>query len=124
MFDFGSMLGNFISMPSFAPSAEAVRACPSCKTTYDEFKKTGFLGCDKCFDEFSEIIEATLAQIQPSTTHKGRLCGEAGEKIQKSNELSDLKEQLKRAVIDEKYEDAAILRDKIKKLEDEEGGRR
>ena len=122
MFDFGSILNDFISMPSFASAVGEVNACPVCRTTFDEFKKTGRLGCDKCFDEFKTVIESTLSQIQPSTVHKGKLSGAAGEKIQKQNELSEMKERLKRAVIDEKYEEAAVLRDKIKKLEEQQGG--
>lgn len=121
MFDFGNILNDFIAMPSFVPDTGAVRACPACGTLFDEFKKTGLLGCDKCFDEFENVIEATLAQIQPSTTHKGRLSGAVGQKIQKDNELSEMKERLKRAVLDEKYEEAAVLRDKIKQLEQKGG---
>lgn len=119
MFDLSSFFGDFLSMPSFAPSVTKVMACPECATTFDEFKRTGFVGCERCYDEFKDAIEATLEQIQPSTTHKGRLGGEAGAKIQKTNELDRLKEQLKRAILDEKYEDAAVLRDKIKKIEEE-----
>ena len=40
-----------------------------------------------------------------------------GEKIHRENELNEMKEQLKRAILDEKYEEAAVLRDKIKILE-------
>ena len=69
------------------------------------------------FKEFKSIIEITLSQIQPSTTHKGKLSGEMGEKIHRENELNEMKEQLKRAILDEKYEEAAVLRDKIKILE-------
>ena len=120
MFDFGNILNDFISMPSFHTSSGTKQACPACRTTFEEFKKTGLLGCDRCYDEFRSIIESTLSQIQPSTSHKGRLAGENGKKIQRKNELEDMKEQLKRAVIDERYEDAAIIRDKIKKLEEKE----
>ncbi len=119
-FDFSDMLNNFISIPSFLKPTSTVRSCKNCGTSFEEFKKTGLLGCEKCFDEFKNIIEATLAQIQPSTSHKGKLSGASGKKIQMKNELNDLKEQLKRAVIDEKYEDAAVLRDKIKALEEKE----
>ena len=62
MFDLSSFFGDFLSMPSFAPSVTKVMACPDCATTFDEFK---------------------------------------------------------RAILDEKYEDAAVLRDKIKKIEEE-----
>lgn len=116
IFDFGSILNDFISMPTLSHLSGEVRSCPVCKTTYDEFKKTGRLGCDRCYDEFKTIVESTLSQIQPSTVHKGKLSGAAGEKIRKKNELDELEEKLKRAILDEKYEDAAILRDKIKEI--------
>ena len=119
-FDFSDMFNNFISIPSFLKPSASVRSCQNCGTTFEEFKKTGLLGCDKCYDEFKNIIESTLAQIQPATSHKGKLSGESGKKIQFENELNELKEQLKRAIIDEKYEDAAVYRDKIKELEETE----
>lgn len=62
-----------------------------------------------------------LAKIQPSTVHKGKLSGADGKKIARDNTLKNLKEELKRAIIDEKYEQAAVLRDKIKELEAKEG---
>jgi len=119
--DFGSILNDFISLPSFGHKVGEVKACPVCKTTFAEFKKTGLLGCDRCYDEFKDIIESTLSQIQPSTVHKGKLSGAAGEKIQRRNELDEMKENLKRAILDERYEEAAVLRDKIKKLEQQGG---
>lgn len=119
--DFSSILNDFISLPSFTPHSGVIKACPVCKTTFDEFKKTGLLGCDRCYDEFKNAIEATLSQIQPSTVHKGKLSGAAGEKIRQQNELDEMKERLKRAILDEKYEEAAVLRDKIKNLEQQGG---
>ena len=53
--------------------------------------------------------------------HKGKLSGADGKKIARDNTLKNLKEELKRAIIDEKYEQAAVLRDKIKELETKEG---
>ena len=122
LFDIGSILNDFISVPAAHVSAKSVARCPSCNTSYDEFRRSGLLGCDKCYDAFGAVIENTLARIQPSTVHKGSLMGEAGEKIQKENELSELKNELKKAIIEERYEDAAILRDKIKKAEEKENG--
>ncbi len=117
MFDFSSILSDFLSLPSFAQASIGTSRCPSCSTTLDEFRKTGLLGCDRCYDEFENIVESTLSSIQPSTVHKGRIAGKNGKKIQKKNELDEMKEQLKRAILDEKYEEAAVLRDKIKEAE-------
>jgi len=122
LFDIGSILNDFISIPNPKTTSKEVRRCPVCSTSYDEFRSTGLLGCDKCFESFSNIIESSLSQIQPSTTHKGSLRSEDGEKIRKENYLSELKDNLKKAIIDERYEDAAVIRDKIKKLEEEANG--
>ena len=122
LFDIGSILNDFISGSSSHGATKTVARCPVCSTSYDEFRRSGLLGCDKCYDTFGSVIESTLARIQPSTTHKGSLMGEAGEKINKENELSALKTELQKAIIEERYEDAAVLRDKIKKAEEDENG--
>ena len=122
VFDIGSLLNAFISIPMAHGSSKSAVSCEGCNTTYDEFRRTGLLGCDKCYETFGSIIESTLSQIQPSTVHKGSLSGEEGAKIRKENELSTLKDELKKAIIDERYEDAAVLRDKIKRMEEKDNG--
>ena len=97
-------------------------SCDRCGTTFAEFKKTGFAGCDKCYEVFEKDVESILSKIQPSTTHKGKIAGPKGEEIQRANEIKDLKEKLRLAVMDERYEDAAKLRDSIKALEEKKGG--
>lgn len=121
-FDIGSILNDFISVPKMNTASKVSPSCEACGTTYDEFRRSGLLGCDRCYDSFGNIIESSLSQIQPSTTHKGTLGGEAGKKIERQNEIAALKEDLKKAIIDERYEDAASLRDKIKEMEEKENG--
>lgn len=122
IFDIGSILNDFISIPAVHSAAKSSHSCPECGTSYEEFKRTGLMGCTACYDAFASVVEASLARIQPSTTHKGSLSGEAGEKINKENELNTLKNDLKKAIIDERYEEAAVLRDKIRKMEERENG--
>ncbi len=122
VFDIGSILNDFISVPHSSAPKRSEEICPVCRTSYDEFRRSGLLGCDRCYDTFGDIIENSLSRIQPSTTHKGTLGGKEGEKILKKNELDELKDNLKKAIIDERYEDAAVIRDKIRKLEEKENG--
>lgn len=119
-FGFGSILGDFLSSPKAGIKTSTAYKCPSCSTSLDTVSRTGFLGCDKCYEAFSGTIEAMLSKIQPSTTHKGKFGGADGKKIERDNTVKNLKEELKRAVIDENYEQAAILRDKIKEYESRE----
>lgn len=120
LFNLGSILGDFLSIPKTSAASQSTLICPSCSTTFDSVRRTGFLGCDKCYDTFAGPIEAMVAKIQPSTVHKGKLSGADGKKIERENTLRNLKEELKRAVIDENYEHAAVLRDKIKEFEAKE----
>ena len=119
-FNFTNFFGDFFSVPKFASGASPVAACPQCGTSFDTVRKTGFVGCDKCYDVFVNAIDTMLSKLQPSTVHKGRLSGADGKKIEREKNIKALKDELKRAIIDEKYEQAAILRDQIKELEEKE----
>lgn len=113
--------GDLFSLPHFIHTPKESLVCPNCKTSFDSIKRTGFLGCDKCYDSFTKSIDVILSKIQPSTVHKGKLNGSEGKKIERDNTLKNLKEELQRAILDENYEHAAVVRDKIKALENEEG---
>lgn len=113
-FAFPSFLGGFFSSPK---AIQTPLSCPECGTAFDTVRHTGYLGCDKCYEAFSKSIEMMLSKMQPSTVHKGKLSGADGKKIERDNTLKNLKEDLKRAIIEENYENAAVLRDKIKELE-------
>ena len=68
-----------------------------------------------------------MREIQGSNKHEGRLGkskntnSEVAEKLtrkkEENNELENLKEELKKAIKEERYEDAAKLRDEIAKKE-------
>lgn len=116
-FSHNNFLGDFFSLPSFHGTAAETASCPVCKTAYRDIRRSGYVGCDKCYESFAETIDSMLAKIQPSTVHKGKLSGAEGKKIERENTLKNLKEELSRAIIDEKYEQAAVIRDKIRELE-------
>ena len=118
-FGFGNLLGDFLNMSKPAMMGAQSLSCKKCGTSYNDFMHGGLLGCEDCYDVFKQAVEGILNDIQPSSTHIGKIGGKKGEKITRKNELDSLKEDLKRAVIDERYEDAAKIRDKIKKCEKE-----
>ncbi len=121
-FGFSDILSEFFGLGSPNTATALKKICSNCNTGIDEFLKSGIAGCEKCYDEFSEAVEKILSDIQPSATHSGSISGEKGEKISKKNKLETLKEDLKRAVIEERYEDAAKIRDEIKLEEDKAKG--
>jgi len=93
--------------------------CAFCGLTFDDFKKTGRLGCADCFKAFSVPLGDLLKRIHGSQQHFGKTPKpiKKSKKSVSKNSLEDLKIQLKEAVKNEAYEQAAKIRDKIKRLE-------
>lgn len=101
--------------------------CNNCGMTYEEFLKDGKFGCSNCYNTFSEKIEPILKRIHGNTNYKGRKCNDNKEKLEVNNKnkekikteskTENLQEDLKKAIKEERYEDAAKIRDKIKKEE-------
>ncbi len=94
-----------------APSAH----CPYCDYTWEDFKRTGFLGCDRCYSSFYDQIKQVLKQIHGSTKHIGFHPRQETVDLLDQN-LSFLEWAMQAALVKEDYEKAAELRDKIRSL--------
>lgn len=124
---FGELLNEYDS--SFMPLLQKPNQlkCDKCNMTYNEFMELGKFGCDHCYDAFSSRIDTILKRIQGSNRYTGKkaeLNEEMPKEIVKEEKVNskeqtiqELKQELKRLVQEEKYEEAARVRDEIKKLE-------
>lgn len=92
-------------------------ACPKCGFTQVDFKKSGRLGCPACYDTFRLGLEPLLRNMHRGTHHKGKIPARFQDATELRNRLESLEDALKRAVLDEDYEEAATLRDRIRELE-------
>jgi protein arginine kinase activator len=136
---FGGFFDDYNQTPTMLDGISKVKQlkCNKCGMTYDEFANTGKFGCDNCYTVFAKRLDGVLKNIQGDTIHIGR----KGKKISlnRNNEdkknnsevdfkknseskLQELKEKLNNAIKEERYEDAAKLRDEIKKQEKQKGG--
>ncbi len=91
--------------------------CDSCGMDYFRFKKTGRLGCPKCYSAFNNELLPIVRRIQKGAQHTGKIPKRTGSKLRIHREIEDLKAQLKAAVEKEAFEEAARLRDRIRELE-------
>lgn len=98
--------------------------CPHCGYQLSTFRQNGRLGCTQCYDAFKTSLEPLISSIHGNVRHVEE--SENGEKVKGEKETSqgtagagvkELREKLKKAVESEKYEEAARLRDEIKRLE-------
>lgn len=95
--------------------------CKNCRTSLAEFINTGKLGCSECYKAFEPQLKEVLKSIHGNIHHVGEVPPKAAEKQKKKKELDELKKELASAIGEERFEDAAVLRDKIKELEGGEG---
>ena len=105
-----------VHTPSGAPVAPAAAKCPVCGFTQADFKKTGRLGCSECYDTFADHLGNLLKAMHKGTRHTGKLPARVAWHNQMTERMKGLQENLLKAVREENYEDAASLRDQIRKL--------
>ena len=91
--------------------------CPSCGLLYGEFKKKGRLGCGECYSFFRKQLLPLLKNIHSSIKHVGKTPKAVDKTKAVKATIKELKENLDKAINLEEYEEAAMLRDKIKELE-------
>ena len=93
--------------------------CPQCGMRFEEFKRSGRLGCGACYEAFKDQIGPLLKQVHGAERHVGRSPKAATLESRRQAELETLKAKLKQAVKSEAFEEAARMRDQIAVLEKE-----
>jgi Uncharacterized protein with conserved CXXC pairs len=117
---FNSLLG-FTGQPH-VNTAKAV-TCKVCGMSFEDFKETGKMGCFNCYKTFQDRIDPIVKRIHGNAEHAGRVPKNHTSKTYKSTDAEQpseaelLKKQLEELIKQEKFEEAARVRDKIKALE-------
>jgi len=97
--------------------------CPACGIKYMEFRAAGRLGCPHDYEVFRVGLEPLLQRIHRASRHIGKTPQRHCLSAATQAELVELRSQLRVAVDQEAYEEAAHLRDLIRQKEatDESG---
>lgn len=103
-------------------TSTGVAMCDFCGTTFDDYKRTGLLGCPRCYEKMETQLRPFLAHFHATPVHVGRrpsrsvdddVRSEAPPSVPEHIPLGKLRRMLDQAVEEERYEDAARLRDLI-----------
>lgn len=109
---------NDFFMPLFSFGIEEPKitgkVCPVCGTRLSDFNNSGYLGCPSCYTEFAQYLQPVIKRVQGALKHTGK--APAGSGDSSDREYNRLTAELKRAVDEERYEDAAAIRDKLRKI--------
>lgn len=92
--------------------------CPKCGFTASDFKKSGRLGCSECYITFAEPLQPLLKSMHKGNKHTGKVPQPKQASIDISERMRKLQARLDQAIKAENFEEAAILRDQIKKLKE------
>jgi protein arginine kinase activator len=98
--------------------------CAGCGMSYSQFKSKGRLGCRRCYEVFQKALDPLLEKVHDACRHKGRYPSQVTEPTAAAADprkrlLEELGRKLEDAKAREAYEDAARLRDEIRRLETE-----
>ena len=95
------------------------KVCNLCGLSFGDIKKLGKVGCPECYKTFKDELSVIIKQIHGGAKHCGSPSNTFEEKNDGITQVELLQKQLENAIKDERYEEAATLRDKIKELKGE-----
>lgn len=124
-----SFLGSFLGAGVSPMNAlTGVDRCQTCGSSFNDIVNSGRVGCSECYDKFGEKLEPSIDKLHGKTRHIGKFISYSESEDKKNeqkekapSELDSLKAELEQAVSEQRFEDAAVLRDKINEMEENNG---
>jgi protein arginine kinase activator len=98
------------------PAAEPGVKCPECGYSQADFKKAGRFGCSECYAAFGDGLVTMLKTMHKGTRHTGKVPAALQQSRAEAQKLKQLQKRLEKAITEENFEEAAQLRDEIKRL--------
>lgn len=96
------------------------RTCPACGMPHTTFRKTGRLGCAKCYGVFGDGMDNLLKAMHKGTRHIGKVpTGRTETKPPPppaGTSVTEMRAALDAAIASEQFEEAARLRDEIRRV--------
>lgn len=97
--------------------------CDRCHSTFADFQRLGKFGCAHCYQSFRPKLDAIFRRVHSGNAkHHGKIPKRKGGKLHIKKEIEMYREYLQQLVAEENFEQAAIVRDKIKELEEQQRG--
>lgn len=98
------------------------KKCPGCEKTFAQIQQAGRMGCSQCYEEFEPQMELLLRRIHGGGTHVGKVPVRCAAAYRNEQEKNKLRNRLQKLILKEEFEEAALVRDKIRELEKMTGG--
>jgi len=105
--------------PSAAPPQASGKMCPSCGFTLEDLQRVRRMGCPDCYQAFATEVSQVIRSMHAGPTHQGKVPAGLMARQVLHQRISELQSKLDEAISTEHYEDAAALRDQIRRLSGE-----
>lgn len=115
------MLTSMLGDTKLIGNAVGEEKCECCGATFSQIASSGKVGCSKCYEKFRNQLLPYLKRVHGSVSHVGKKLSKGQLIVSPTDKISDLRKKLAELVKNEKYEEAAVVRDEIKKYEEESG---
>ncbi len=120
-FSLSDLLGGLVGLGEDRTEEKSVSfRCDNCGLTYKDFKKTGKLGCGRCYDVFKEVLLPVLKRIHGLAKHVGRVPIKTGVKVKQVRQVQELEAKLQKVIELEQFEEAAKIRDQLNELKNKQ----
>ena len=91
--------------------------CEGCGMTQSDFKKSGRLGCSRCYETFADNLAPLLKGMHKGEQHIGKIPPGFSANLAIAEKMKLLRRELAEAVRAENFEAAAEIRDRLRTLE-------
>ncbi|MDP4125699.1 MAG: UvrB/UvrC motif-containing protein [Bacillota bacterium] len=98
------------------------KTCPKCGISFSRITQAGKLGCSRCYETFETQLEPLLRRVHGGGQNVGKVPARLGGAIKSRMEQRKLKEKLQSLIQQEAFEEAAVVRDQIRQIEQAQGG--
>lgn len=113
----GDMLASMFGDALNSGSVVGKKHCECCGASFSDIAEKGRVGCSECYKTFYEQLLPYMRRVHSSTKHVGKIPNRAPLIVKKEDDsIESLKMQLNELVRQEKFEEAAVIRDKIKDI--------
>lgn len=121
----GNIESDIFSMLNFNKNAPALQSveektvCPMCGQAFSDIVKSGKAGCGKCYEIFKNEFMPNIIKIHGTANHTGKIPKSRGLYINAKRKINELNIRMKKAIEEQSFEEAAVIRDEINKINNE-----
>ena len=109
-----SMFGETLNLPV----EKNIVHCDCCGSTFADIANSGRCGCAECYSTFYKQLLPYFKRLHGSTKHTGKTINNIKDYNNPTETIDSLRQLLSKLIQDENYEQAAVIRDKIKSLQE------